>query len=74
MTNTQSVRGKPASDELRAKAQAVVDKYGDREAARLLRLTRATLARVVAGFPLIEGTHATLRERLGGDAENGRQR
>jgi hypothetical protein len=68
MTKSQSVRGTPASESLRARAQALVAEVGDREAARQLRLTRATLARVVADFPLLEGTLAILREKFGGAA------
>ncbi len=68
MNKSQVVRGTPATAEMRALAQALVDEVGDAEAAKRLKLTRATLARVVAGFPLIEGTHAQLREKLGGAA------
>ncbi len=66
MLKNQTVRGTPATEAQRAAAQALVDEHGDAKAAKILGLQRATLARVVAGFPLIEGTHAQLREKLGG--------
>lgn len=73
MTRNQTVRGTPASDDIRASAQGLVDRLGDREAARVLGVTRATLARALAGLPMLEATHALLRERLGkaGRADQG---
>lgn len=63
--NGQVKRGTPASADLRDRAQALVEEHGERLAAKMLKINRGTLARVLGGLPVQEGTMSLLRERFG---------
>jgi hypothetical protein len=64
MARKQVKRGTPADAETRTRARQLVAKLGDKEAARLLGIGRATLSRLLAELPLTPGTLALVREQF----------
>jgi hypothetical protein len=62
MTRKQVARGTEADQETKRRVRALVDEVGDRRAAILMGIGRATLARILGGLLLAPGTLALVRE------------
>lgn len=57
-------RGAPLPEYLRSRLAAIVSRDGEHRAVALLGVPRSTLARALAGLPLLAGSHALIRARL----------
>jgi hypothetical protein len=64
---------KTAPRDLRDEVKRLVGECGDKAAAEAIGISRATVARVLAGLDLAPGTLALLRERFGATATGGNQ-
>jgi hypothetical protein len=65
MPKGQHPRGKPISTALREAATALVQQLGsDKLAAQEIGIGRNTLARALAGLPVLNGNHHLLRQRF----------
>jgi hypothetical protein len=65
MTTNQAIKGAPAPRDVQDAVRSLVDRLGGVVAAERLGIRGATLARILAGLPVIEGTIALVRGKLG---------
>lgn len=63
-TGRRSTRGLPADRDLRERLQGLIDARGLTATARALFVPTSTLARVVAGGAILDGTAELFRSRL----------
>lgn len=64
MSEPKGAQGKVAPRTLRDALHKIILDEGEAEAAKRLGMNRTTLMRVVAGFPVREGTIASVRAKL----------
>ena len=62
---TRGAQGQPAPQEIRDALSALIEQRGETEIVRRCGIGRHTLARVVGGLPVRQGTVELLRVRLG---------